>query len=80
MGLFGSKNAVRMHDMDEQIAEQQKEIEDLRKKLERSEAELESVNTSTHLGIWKCYYDEEGSLIVTNVYDQDRQALPAQNP
>ncbi len=74
MGIFGSKNSVRMNDMSDQIAEQQKEIEDLRKKLERSEAELESVNTSTHLGIWKCYYDEEGNQSV-NYSDEFRRML-----
>lgn len=37
------------------------EIEELRELLACSRAELESVNTSTHLGIWKSFYDESGN-------------------
>ncbi len=59
--MFG-KNAVNPAKGDEsRVAELEKQIADLKAKLEVSETELEAVNTSTHLGIWKCFYDEEGN-------------------
>ncbi len=73
--MIGSKSKIRNNDMTEQIVEQRKEIEELRKKLEFSETELEAVNTSTHLGIWKCFYDEDGKQVSCLYSDEFRRML-----
>ena len=58
------KGKAREQELTALIEAQSREIEELKKKLEFSEAELESVNTSTHLGLWKCLYDENGDQSV----------------
>ncbi|MBR5361368.1 MAG: PAS domain-containing protein [Lachnospiraceae bacterium] len=62
--MFGKKNDVRHRETDSRIEALEKENAELKKKLKVSETELEAVNTSTHLGIWKCFYDEEGNQTV----------------
>ena len=59
--MFGKKAIVSDKGNESRVAELEKQIADLKTKLEVSETELEAVNTSTHLGIWKCFYDEEGN-------------------
>ncbi|MCR5649917.1 MAG: PAS domain-containing protein [Lachnospiraceae bacterium] len=73
--MFGSKNKVKTPDLSAQLEEQQKVIEELQKKLEFSQAELEAVNTSTHLGIWKCAYDENGNQLNAYYTDEFRRML-----
>lgn len=80
--MFNTKSKAKEQEMADQIEAQSREIEELKRKLEISETELEAVNTSTHLGIWKCYYDENGdqSVIYTDEFRRmlgfNRQELP----
>ncbi|MCR5788772.1 MAG: PAS domain-containing protein [Lachnospiraceae bacterium] len=80
--MFNGKNKAKEQELTAQIEAQKKEIEELYRKLEISETELEAVNTSTHLGIWKCYYDENGdqSVIYTDEFRRmlgfNKQELP----
>ena len=55
--MFGRKVLDSGNDTYALIAEKDQEIARLNKLLEESRTELEAVNTSTHLGIWKCFYD-----------------------
>lgn len=72
--MFGKKKNLKQQDTDMRIEALEKENAELKKMLEVSENELEAVNTSTHLGIWKSYYDEEGNQTV--VYsDEFRRML-----
>ncbi len=47
--------------MTETVSALEEEVALLKKELEESRTELEAVNTSTHLGIWKCFYNEDGT-------------------
>ena len=51
--MFGSKNNALIEEKDARIAELEQEIAKLKEQLKIGETELESVNVSTHLGIWK---------------------------
>ncbi len=62
--MFGKAKGTGASLDNDQIGVLQNEIEELKKKLEFSEIELEAVNTSTHLGLWKCYYDKDGNQSV----------------
>ena len=68
--MFGKKMESKQLKTDTIIEALEKENAELKKKLETSKTELEAVNISTHLGIWKCYYDEEGnqSVIYTDEF------------
>ena len=59
--MFGKKKEALTNEKDEKIKELEQEIAELRARLDVSETELEAVNTSTHLGIWKCFFDEKGN-------------------
>lgn len=80
--MFNGKNKIKEQEMASQIEAQSREIAELKRKLEISETELEAVNTSTHLGIWKCFYDENGdqSVIYSDEFRRmlgfNRQELP----
>ena len=72
--MFG-KNAINPDKGNEsRVAELEKQVAELKAKLEISETELEAVNTSTHLGIWKCFYDEAGNQTVVYT-DEFRRML-----
>nr|MCR4585196.1 hypothetical protein [Lachnospiraceae bacterium] len=62
--MFGTKNQAVIQEKEEKIEELEREIAKLKDDLKVSNDELEAVNTSTHLGIWKCYYDENGDQTV----------------
>ncbi len=71
--MFGIKNAA-VDNRDTRIAELENQVAELKSLLEDSKTELESVNNSTHLGIWKSIYDREGNQTV--VYsDEFRRML-----
>ncbi|MBQ3790340.1 MAG: PAS domain-containing protein [Lachnospiraceae bacterium] len=71
--LFGRKNE-ELAERDARIAELEDQVADLNEKLENSTLELESVNNSTHLGIWRSYYFADGTQTV--VYsDEFRRML-----
>ena len=53
----------------------EQEIARLREELENSRIELEAVNNSTHLGIWKCYFDEAGNQQAVEYSDEFRRML-----
>ena len=36
-------------------------------------------NNSEGVAGWNGYYDSEGTLVITNCYDQDRNAVPVNN-
>ena len=59
--MFGKKSVAADSEIILKIQALEKENAELSAKLKDSEAELEAVNTSTHLGIWRCYYDENGN-------------------
>ena len=62
--MFGTTNQAVIQEKEEKIEELEREIAKLKDDLKVSNDELEAVNTSTHLGIWKCYYDENGDQTV----------------
>lgn len=73
--MFGSKNNALIEEKDARIAELEQEIAKLKEQLKIGENELESVNVSTHLGIWKCYYDEAGNQSSVMYSDEFRRML-----
>ena len=73
--MFGKKKEAATNEKDVRITELEQEIAALREKLEVSETELEAVNTSTHLGIWKCFFDEKGNQEAVVYSDEFRRML-----
>ncbi len=73
--MFGKKRESMKSEAELKLEALEKENAELRKKLENSETELEAVNTSTHLGIWKCFYDEEGNQLDCMYTDEFRRML-----
>ena len=61
--MFG-KNKGAFESNDKRIAELEKQIAELKEQLNDSKVELDSVNNSTHLGIWKSMYLPDGSQSV----------------
>ncbi len=57
------------------IAELEQEIADLNEQITIGRNELEAVNTSTHLGIWKCFYDENFNQTSVIFSDEFRRML-----
>ncbi len=53
----------------------EQEIARLKAELADSRTELEAVNNSTHLGIWKCFYDEAGNQSAVEYSDEFRRML-----
>ncbi len=51
--MFGRKGADKQNDVESRIEALELEKAELEAKLKCSETELDAVNTSTHLGIWK---------------------------
>ncbi len=80
--MFGTKNQAVIQEKEEKIEELEREIAKLKEEVKVGTDELEAVNTSTHLGIWKCYYDENGdqTVIYTDEFRRmlgfSRQELP----
>lgn len=62
--MFGKKKDTADSVRDARIAELEKQVAGLTAQLNDSKAELESVNNSTHLGIWKSIYDADGTQTV----------------
>lgn len=73
--MFGFGRSAGPSEEELRIEALEKEVEELKKKLENSEIELEAVNTSTHLGIWKCFYNEDGSQSGVIYSDEFRRML-----
>ena len=73
--MFGFARSAGPSEEELKIEALEKENEELKKKLENSETELEAVNTSTHLGIWKCFYDEDGKQSGVIYSDEFRRML-----
>ena len=73
--MFGKKKEAATNEKDVRIKELEQEIAELRAKLEVSETELEAVNTSTHLGVWKCFFDEKGNQEAVIYSDEFRRML-----
>ena len=71
--MFGKGKQQQSVSFDTSRYEQ--EIETLKERLAAAEAELEAVNTSTHLGIWKCFYDEAGNQTGVVFTDEFRKML-----
>ncbi len=57
------------------IAELEQEIADLNEQVTIGRNELEAVNTSSHLGIWKCFFDEAGNQQNVVYTDEFRRML-----
>ncbi len=73
--MFGKKQNAKVQENDNRVAELEARIAELEGRLYDSEAELEAVNTSTHLGIWRCYYDEMGNQSAVVYSDEFRRML-----
>ncbi len=73
--MFGRKGSDSGPDKNALIAEKDLEIARLNQLLEDSRTELKAVNTSTHLGIWKCFYDENGNQSEVMFSDEFRRML-----
>ena len=73
--MFGKSKSSKSMEAAIQINQLKKEIEELKAALAASEAELNAVNESTHLGIWKCFYDEEGNQTHVIFSDEFRRML-----
>ena len=73
--MFGKKDTGYSQNLGTQLDELKNEIEELKAKLANSEAELDAVNTSTHLGIWKCFFDEAGNQTGALFTDEFRRML-----
>ena len=73
--MFGKKGNVNRNDMTETVSALEEEVALLKKELEESRTELEAVNTSTHLGIWKCFYNEDGTQKGVIYTDEFRRML-----
>ncbi len=73
--MFGRKGADKQNDVELRIEALELEKAELETKLKCSETELDAVNTSTHLGIWKCIYDDEGNQAGAVFSDEFRRML-----
>ncbi len=73
--MFGGSKAAQEREYNARISELEQEIEGLKEKLAFSATELEAVNVSTHLGIWKCFYDEKGNQKGVFYTDEFRRML-----
>ena len=73
--MFGRGKASKTQETDSRITNLEQEVAELKAKLENSVTELEAVNTSTHLGIWKCFYDEAGNQTAVMYTDEFRRML-----
>jgi PAS domain S-box-containing protein len=74
MDMFGRKKENHQ-ELSATIHRLEQECEELKARVTLAEAELEAVNNSTHLGIWKCYYDEEGNQTGVVFSDEFRRML-----
>lgn len=73
--MIGRRNSEVRQEMQALIERQRMEIEELRGKLEISETEMNAINESAHLGIWKCFYNEDGSRGEVVFSDEFRRML-----
>ncbi|MCR5655260.1 MAG: PAS domain-containing protein, partial [Lachnospiraceae bacterium] len=73
--MFGKKQVTKTQEQDNRVAELEARIRELKDQLYDSKEELEAVNTSTHLGIWKCFYDNEGNQQAVEYSDEFRRML-----
>ncbi len=73
--MFGKKGSVVQNDSQDRVSILENEVARLKKELEESQNELEAVNTSTHLGIWKCFYNEDGTQKGVIYSDEFRRML-----
>ena len=55
--MFGRKSVATVSGNDSRVEELEKQVAELKAQLDDSRTELEAVNNSTHLGIWKSIYD-----------------------
>ncbi|WP_029322328.1 methyl-accepting chemotaxis protein [Butyrivibrio sp. AE3004] len=73
MFLFGKKE--EQFENDARIEELEADVAKLKERLKESEDELDAVNNSTHLGIWKCFYDTAGNQTGVEYSDEFRRML-----
>ena len=73
--MFGRKVTSQANEDALRIAELEKELAEVKDQLKNSKQELESVNESTHLVIFKCFYDEEGNQAGVEYSDEFRRML-----
>ncbi len=64
----GSNRDSRLEELEARIAELEEELSD-------SKDELDAVNNSTHLGIWKSFYDKDGNQSGVMYTDEFRRML-----
>ena len=62
--MFGRKSVATVSGNDSRVEELEKQVAELKAQLDDSRTELEAVNNSTHLGIWKSIYDRDGGQTV----------------
>ena len=73
--MIGQNNSRKNQEFEALIARQNAKLEELQKKLSDCEAEMEAINTAAHLGIWKCFYNEDGSRADVLFTDEFRRML-----
>ena len=74
MSLFG-KNHSASDALEQKVSELEEMLKEEQKKREMAESMLESVNNSTHLGIWIAYYNENGENDAVMYSDEFRRML-----
>ncbi len=62
--MFGRKSVATVSGNDSHVEELEKQVAELKAQLDDSRIELDAVNNSTHLGIWKSIYDRDGGQTV----------------
>ena len=73
--MFGKGGSLQLQEMEERNAELEKMVAELKQKLKDSETELDAINRSAHLGIWKCFFDERGERKGVVFSDEFRRML-----
>ena len=73
MGMFGRK--IDNNENDTRIVELEKQLRECRERLALSEYELDCVNETAHLGLWKSFFDEKGNQTDAKFSDELRRLL-----
>ena len=73
MGIFGKKAII--DDSSARVAELEKQLREYKERLSLTEYELETVNRSAHLGLWRVRFDETGNISEIDFTDEFRRLL-----
>jgi PAS domain S-box-containing protein len=73
--MFGKRGESLGNAGDSRITELEREVAELKAKLKDSQDELEAINTSAHLGVWRAFYDENENQCAVCFSDELRRML-----